>query len=368
MELSNILLPSHSVEVTVSVRDENLKATDLILRTVIETGFKDGVFKIISPIYHGKVYNFHIDEYLLVTFSSPDPSSKDLFSVKCRIVDRNFAHNLSTIKLMVVDKPTKVQRRQSFRVNIYNTYTFNFRNSNYELMTKDISSSGMLALSTIQLPSNTIIEITFDANPKPKEALDSDYQDYKIFKIRCRILDSMPQVEIRRYLNRIQFEGLTETESQFLIQYLYAKQTEILHLNPEISQKITSYFDHEDDNFIDIYSTEYKRLQVFGLIGTVGIFIAFVMLLFSRPKKMYVLDYFFDFYRPQFWKSEYLFGALIVAIIIVILDLIGLTLNLREIRKNNSTIHWPLLLTLMIALSIIIFVYIVTSINQLPLF
>lgn len=368
MELSNILLPSHSVEVTVSVRDENMKATDLILRTIIEKGYKDGVFKIVAPIYHGKVYNFHIDEYLLITFASPEPSNKDQYSVKCRVVDRHFAHNLSTLTLMVAGTPVKIQRRQSFRVNIYNTYNFTFRNSNYELISKDISSSGMLALSTVQLPKNTIIDIIFDANPKPKEDLDSDYQDYKVFRIRCKILDSMPQVEIRRYLNRIQFEGLTETESQFLIQYLYAKQTEILHLNPEISQKITNYFEHEDDNFIDITSSDYRRLQILGLLGTIGIFIAFVMLLFSRPKKMYVLDYFFDFYRPQFWRTDYLLGALIVATIIILVDLIGLALNVREIRKNNSTIHWPLLLTLMIALSILIFVYIVTSINQLPLF
>lgn len=368
MELSNILLPSHSVEVTVSVRDENLKATDLILRTIIEKGYKDGVFKIVAPIYHGKVYNFHIDEYLQITFALPDPSIKDLFSVTCRVVDRHFAHNLSTLTLMVTGTPTKIQRRQSFRVNIYNTYSFNFRNATYELVTKDISSSGMLALSTIQIPKNTILDIVFDANPKPKDDLDSDYQDYKVFKIRCKILDSMPQVEIRRYLNRIQFEGLTETESQFLIQYLYAKQTEILHLNPEISQKISSYFDHEDDHYTDIYSPEYKRLQIIGLIGTIGLFISFVMLLFSRPNKRYVLDYFFDFYRPQFWRSDYLLGAFIASLLIVLLDLVGLVLNYREIRKNNNTIHWPLLLTLILALSIMIFVYIISSVNHLPLF
>ncbi len=368
MELSKYLLPSHSVEITTSVKDENNKSQDLILRTIIERGFTDGKFNIIAPIYHGKVYNFQIDEQITVTFSLPESKSKDIYAIRCLIVDRNFEHNMSTLTLSVIGSPSKVQRRQAFRVNIFNTYPFVYRDQVFDLVSKDISSTGMLALSPIQLPKNYIFDITFDANIKSKEALNSDYTTAKVFKVRCKIIDSIPQVEIRRYLNRIQFEALTEQDSKHLIQYLYAKQTEILHLDPNSSEKINTYFEHENDYYVDSLSKEYRRLQVISLISFVSLFVSIIMLLFSRPKRMYVLDYFFDFYRPQFWHPDYLAGSMIIAIIVIFIDLIGIGLNFIEIKKNNSIIHWSLIVTLLISLSIIFFVTTIAAANSIPLF
>lgn len=368
MELSKYLLPSHSVEVTTIVQDENHKSSELILRTVIEKGLVDDSFIIIAPIYHGKIFNFQLQDVVEIAFSAPDGSSKDIYAIKCRIQHRNFSNNMSTLTLKVISEPKKIQRRQAFRVKIFATYPFKYRDSYYELVTKDISSTGLLALTTIQLQKNAIFEIDFDANIKPKDALDTDYSLSKVFKIRCKVLDSIPQVEIRRYLNRIQFEGLTETESKYLIQYLYAKQTEIMHLDPNFSQKISAYFEHESDQFEATYTKEYRRLQIFSLISLVSLFISLVMLLFSRPKKMYVLDYFFDFYRPQFWDQDYLLGSMVIACLVLLLDVIGLAFNFIEIKKNNSSLHWTLLVTLMIALGIIVFVTSIAATNGIPLF
>lgn len=368
MELSKYLLPSHSVEITVSISDENNKASNLILKSIIEKGYDEGVFKIIAPVYHGRIYNFQVDEIVSITFNSPNPIHKEFFSVNCRIKQRNFENTLSTITLEVLGNPTKVQRRQAFRVNIYNTYSFNYKGQFYDLFTKDISSNGMLALSTVQLNHNAILEIIFDANPKPKDAYDSDYSDLKVFKIRCKVLDSIPQTEIRRYLNRIKFEGLTEQESKYLIQYLYAKQTEIMHMDPTASEKIAAYFDKPLDESIDYNSKSYKKLQIISLISILPLFISIVMLLFSRPKKMYVLDYFFDFYRPQYWNQSYLKGAFIMAVLLIVIDIYGLYYNLQEIKKENRTIHWSIIITLFIAIAIVLFVLIVSFINDIPLF
>lgn len=365
MELSKYLLPSHSVEVTVTTKDEQGKANELILKTIIEQGVLEDQFKIVAPIYHGKIYNFQLGEMIQITFSTPD---KLFYGVNCLVKERHYQNNLSTLTLKIAGSPIKIQRRKAFRVNIYNTYPFSYKGQEYEMVTKDISSTGMLALSTIQLPNNTVFEITFDANPKPKGTLHFDYLESKVFKVRCKVLDSMAQTEIRRYLNRIQFEGLNEQESQLLIQYLYAKQTEILHMDPGASQKITAYFESMDYNSVDTSSKEYRRLQIMSLISIVSLFVSLVMLLFSRPKKMYVLDYFFDFYRPQFWRQDYLAGAFIAAVFVAIFDLVGLGLNLIEIKKTNTTLHWSLLVSLIISLSIIAFVLIITSINKIPLF
>ena len=368
MELEKYLLPSHSVELTVSVRDENNRVNNLILRSIIEKGLVEGVFRIIAPIYHGKVYNFHVDEIISVSFSVSESTSKDLYAINCRIIDRQNTNGLSLLTLSVLGTPSKVQRRQSFRVNIYNTYPFKLRETIYELYTKDISSSGMLALSIIQIPTGSNFEILFDANIKPKDSVESEYSDAKVFKVRCKVLDSLPQVEIRRYINRIQFEGLSESESKYLIQYLYAKQTEILHLDPNTSEKISAFFEQEDDHFTDRYSKEFTRIQIISLISLVTTFIAIVMLMFSRPKKMYVLDYFFDFYRPQYWDRDYLFGALIMSCAVIIMTLIGLYLNIIEVKKNNNTIHWMLLLTLIVCIAITITTLRISSINGFKFF
>lgn len=365
MELEKYLLPSHSVEITVAVRDENNRINNLILRSIIEKKLVEDAFRIIAPIYHGKVYNFHVDEVISVSFSVSDSTSKDLYAINCKIIDRQVLNSLSILTLKVLGKPSKVQRRQAFRVNIYNTYSFKLRETVYTLYTKDISSTGMLALSTIQMPINTVFEIQFDANIKPKDSLDSDFSQAKVFKVRCKVIDSMPQVEIRRYLNRIQFEGLSELESKYLIQYLYAKQTEILHLDPNASEKIAAFFEQDDDHYLDRNSKEYTRIQIISLISLVTTFISIVMLMFSRPKKMYVLDYFFDFYRPQYWDRDYLFGAFIMASIVIIINLFGLFLNVIEIKKNNNTIHWMLLLTLIICIAIVITALRASSINGL---
>ncbi len=368
MELEKYLLPSHSVEITVSVRDENNRVNNLLLRSIIEKGLVEGVFRIIAPIYHGKVYNFHVDEVITISFSVSDSTSKDLYAINCRIIDRQNTNNLSILTLSVLGSPSKVQRRQSFRVNIYNTYSFKLREAVYDLYTKDISSSGMLALSTIHIPAGSVFEILFDANIKPKDSVESDYSEAKVFRVRCKVLDSLPQVEIRRYLNRIQFEGLSESESKYLIQYLYGKQTEILHLDPNTSEKIAAFFEKDDDHYTDRYSKEFTRIQIISLISLVTTFISIVMLMFSRPKKMYVLDYFFDFYRPQYWDQDYLFGALIMASAVIIMTLIGLFLNIVEVKKNNNTIHWMLLFTLIICIAITITTLRISSINGFGLF
>jgi c-di-GMP-binding flagellar brake protein YcgR len=365
MELEKYLLPSHSVEITVTIRDENNRINNLILRSIIEKGLVDNVFRIIAPIYHGKVYNFHVDEVISVSFSVSDSTNKDLYSVNCKIIDRQVINSLSLLTLQVISKPSKVQRRQAFRVNIYNTYPFKLRDNIYELYTKDISSTGMLALSTTHVPTGTVFEILFDANIKPKDSIDSEYSEAKVFKVRCKVIDSMPQVEIRRYLNRIQFEGLSEVESKFLIQYLYAKQTEILHLDPNASEKIIAFFEQDDAYQPDRNSKEFMRIQIIGLISLVTTFIAIVMLMFSRPKKMYVLDYFFDFYRPQFWDRDYLFGAFILASVVILINLVGIFLNVLEIKKNNNTIHWMLLITLIVCIAIVITTLRISNINGL---
>lgn len=368
MELSNYLLPTHSVEITVSIRDEMNKASDLILKTIIESNFEEGTFKVFAPVYHGKVYNFLSNETVMVTFSSPDATSKEIYSMRCKVLHKTFENNTSLVTLKTTSPPVKVQRRQAFRVNIYNTYAFRYRGSAYELITKDISSTGILGLSTVQFKTGDLFEISFDANIKPKDTPHFDYSEQKVFTIKCRVLDSMPQTEIRKYLNRIQFFGMTEQESKYLIQYLYAKQSEMIHIDPNSSQKIQSYFENNSGADSIPPSDRNNKIQILGLVNYLLLFISIVMILFSRPEKMYVLDYFFDFYRPQFWDARYLFGAFVAAVMVMVISFIGIVINLKEVVQKKDRLHMSVITTLTLSTIIIAIVAIIASVNQLALF
>lgn len=368
MELTHYLLPTHSVEITVSIRDELNKASDLILKTIIESQYEAGTFKIFAPVYHGKIYNFLTNETVMVTFSSPDASSKDIFSMRCKVLHKTFENNTSLITLKSTSPPIKVQRRQAFRVNIYSTYSFRFKSDHYDLITKDVSSTGILGLTTAQFKTGDQFEIRFDANIKPKDALYSDYSELKVFNIKCRILDSMPQTEIRKYLNRIQFFGMSEQESKYLIQYLYAKQSEMIHIDPNSSQKIQSYFDNSNGADTIPPSGRAHKIQILGLVNYFLLFISIIMLLFARPKKMYVLDYFFDFYRPQFWDTPYLLGAFIAALIVMAFSVIGIVINLRDVAQKKDRLHMSVVTTLTLSTMIIAITAVIASVNQLALF
>lgn len=368
MELSNYLLPTHSVEITVSIRDEMNKASDLILKTIIESEYEGGTFKVFAPVYHGKVYNFLSNETVMVTFSSPDATSKEIYTMRCKVLHKTFENNTSLVTLKTTSPPVKVQRRQAFRVNIYNTYPFRYRNAQYELITKDISSTGILGLTTVQFKTGDQFEIRFDANVKPKDTMFAEYSELKVFNIKCRILDSMPQTEIRKYLNRIQFFGMSEQESKYLIQYLYAKQSEMIHIDPNSSQKIQSYFENSEGADSIPPSNYINKIQILGLVNYFLLFISIVMLLFARPKQMYVLDYFFDFYRPQFWDARYLFGAFVASLIVMIISFIGILINLKDVAQKKDRLRMSVVITSVLATVIVAVIGIIASVNQLALF
>ncbi len=68
MELKNILLPAHSIEISVEVNDDSGNAHVKFLKTVVETGYKDGNFRVVAPILHGNIYNFHSGDLIDVLF------------------------------------------------------------------------------------------------------------------------------------------------------------------------------------------------------------------------------------------------------------------------------------------------------------
>lgn len=349
MELKKILLPAHSIEISVEEKDDSGNTNIKLLKTVVETGYEDGSFRAVAPILYGHIYNFRIGDLIDVIFLLKD-ENKGIFSISCRVTDRTLEENLSIIALDVLTEPKKIQRRQAFRVNIFNTYVIKYRGSERALVSKDISSTGMLALTNSYMKPSDTFELLFDANISGS---DQENNPDKIFRIKCRVLESTAEPEIRRYSNRIRFEGMSPTESKYLLQYLYAKQTEIIQSLPEHENYLDKLFSDKSSDRRKKMDRIQKRVHVIGFINLFVVFLAFIFLLFAQPAPIYGLDRFFEYYRPKVWHIGYLRAALGSASFAVLLGLSGLVMNAMRLKRKNDTLNSGVIVSMILSLVII---------------
>ncbi|GAU77211.1 PilZ domain-containing protein [Fusibacter sp. 3D3] len=368
MDLKEFLLPSRSIEVAITTEDENHKPAILRLKTVIETGYENGFFKIIAPMHHGRLYNFREDELLTITFTTQNDQKKDAFDIKCRVVSREHKGALYTITLRSTSEPQKVQRRQAFRVNIFNTYTFLYKDQQQQLVTKDISSTGLRGLTTMQMFKEDTFDIQFDGNTKDPTEIDPELYAQKVFTIKCRVIDCMPQVEIRRYMQRIQFVEMTASQSKYLIQYLYAKQAEIIFTegsDTDQRAQMDQYFNAQNEN-VQVEDATTRRIQLISLISLFVFFFSIVFLLYAQPKPVYGLDRFFDYYRVQAWNSTYYLLALFSSITNIFIGIYGIILNSTKIKSQKD--HFNRLLIVTLTLNFIFIIVLVYLFTTVPIF
>ncbi|MBE0449261.1 MAG: PilZ domain-containing protein [Clostridia bacterium] len=364
MELKKILLPAHSIEISVEEKDESGNSNVKLLKTVVETGYEDGNFRVVAPILHGYIYNFHPGDLIDVLFLLKD-ENKGIFTISCRVTERSFEDDLSIISLAVLSEPKKIQRRQAFRVNIFNTYVFKYRGSERVLVSKDISSTGMLALTNSYMKPSDTFELLFDANISGS---DHENSPDKIFRIKCRVLESTAEPEIRRYSNRIRFEGMSPTESKYLLQYLYAKQTEIIQSMPEYENYLDKLFSDKSSDRRKNMDRIQKRVHIIGFLNLFIIFLAFVFLLFAQPAPIYGLDRFFDYYRPKVWNIGYLRAALGSASLAVLMGLAGIMMNATRLKRKNDTLNSGIIVSLILGIVIIGFMLYFIVVNDLIIF
>lgn len=367
MDLKKFLLPSRSVEVAITTIGEDQKPTITRLKTVIETGYENGFFKIITPVLHGRLYNFRVDDDITITFTTQAEQSsdqaadkkveqkKDAFDIKCRVVSRDQKKGMYTITLKVTSSPQKVQRRQAFRVNIFNTYSFKYMDKNCEIVSKDISSTGMRGLTTMQMSKNDEFTIMFNANTKDKSDVDPDTYSMRVFPIRCRVIDCMPQSEIRRYMQRIQFLDLTHQQSKFVIQYLYAKQSEIIFTEGSDSsqrEKMDELFNSLNSRY-GVDDDETRLIQLLGLINLFVFFLAFVLFFFAQPQSVYGVDRYYNYFKSQLWNANYFMLSLISTLLGIGIGIYGLIKNAQKMKTDP--IPFSRLLIATISFHIILF-------------
>lgn len=327
MNLSKILLPSHSVEIKVMHENEEGKPSELHLNTIISEGLDKDLFTILTPVYKGVNFNLHLQDQIDVLFKAQSDASMDVYAIKCEVIQRRVQEGMPQIVLKRIGEPKKVQRRQAFRINIYNTYKLYNSENTFEVSTKDISSTGMLALSSKKMPQGDIFTFQMDTNTVAKD--QAQYKKNKIIEIECKILGSSYDSEIRKHLNRIQFLNLSPAQNQLILQYLYAKQAEILRAQPkrgnQISTPTSSRF-HED--WLKLPS----KVQILSLTAMILTFFAGMFIVFAQPESIYGLDIFWHNVKHTSWNPFYLGASILTSLILLVIC----AFYQSELKKNDS--------------------------------
>jgi c-di-GMP-binding flagellar brake protein YcgR len=343
MDLTKMLLPSRSVEVSLLSKDRTEHSDRILLKTIIESGFDGHQFKIVAPIYHGNIYPIHHGDLLDIICSTNDADhTKGIYSLKCKVISRSITELFSVLSLEVIEEPKKIQRRQAFRVKVFNVYKFMYKQSEVEMVTKDISSTGMLSITTFQMKTDDLFSIDFDTNPLPKEYHSKE----KVISVRCRVLDSLPEPEIRRFINRIVFEGLNASDSKLILQYLYHKQTEIIHLEPNHESYFQKNYTESQSDRRTIVDPLMFRVQIMGLINLILVFLSFIFMLLAQPEPIYGLDRFFRYYRPEIWNSNYTTAGIVASISSILIGLIGLMMNAQRMKRKGDAYNRAIIISL----------------------
>jgi hypothetical protein len=216
------------------------------------------------------------------------------------------------------------------------------------------------------MAKDDVFEIEFDANVIDPEAYEHKPDPNRKFRINCRVIDAMPQTEIRRYMLRIQFLDLSNEQTKMIIQYLYAKQAEVIAYDTSLSAQrdqlehlIEGSDDRRrgDDKII-------KRYQMIGLLNFVVVFFAVIFILFAQPKPIYSLDKFFNIRRAKYWDATYFTTSLTLTLIAIGFGGYGLILNGTRMKRSTDHFSASLVATLLIALVLLfISVYLLSTQN-----
>lgn len=321
MDLHKTLKPSHSVELAVRIKNAHNEIT--YLKSMLESGYEQGLVKIIIPIYDGRSYNFHVGEQFDLIFKSGTDKTSNVYKIPCEVVKRMIEHNMPIVLVKKIGDYEKIQRRQSFRLNIYQTYTFHFNENDYELETKDLSSTGMLALTTFKLHPDDYFDFTIDTNIHTQT--HPQYDVNKRFKLICRVIDCTFDEEVRKYYVRIQFVDVTNSQSQFLLQYLYHKQTEIYSIQHGFTTNDAALSKEE---IVTLLAEEQKANQgrLLHVINTFLLALSSIFYFLARPADAYSMEVYYRVFIPFNWNKNYLIGAGFTSLLVMAISVYAMSL------------------------------------------
>ena len=354
MDLQSVLKPGKQVEL--NIQDSNGDVHKL--KTLVESGFKDNSFGVISPIHEGSYYPLHTNDKLEVTFDvvlEDNVKKKDVYKMKVMVLERKKIDSHSVIILSKISSPSKIQRRNTYRLHILKHITYEFEGKTNDILLKNISATGLRGIIEERVTAGAEIEIELDLEN------EADNMKIKSKVIACDpVANSMIQHDLR-----LQFLDLTNAEKNMITNFIFRKQ----------SEAIRKTVDTEGRSKFEEMSYGYNRNKRHGgdfivrtvpILGLVTWFITLAivaLIVESRPEQMYNLDIYFNYYKRGTWREDLLATAFLVALFEAVICSVGLFMNSQRMKREGDYYNRGLIFNLVFSLLIIV-MYIIFLLAQ----
>jgi c-di-GMP-binding flagellar brake protein YcgR len=186
----------------------------------VEDIFGDNKLKIAAPIAEGKIVPLSIDKkYKLVIYAD-----KGLYETTMKVTQRITSGIMNYLKIDLLSKLEKVQRREYFRFNCIIPFTFKKVNDEgcaTEGVVKDISGGGLKFITNGQLRSHEYIETYVPLH------------DNHIQCIGIVLYANKSNAEMFKNEYRIEFTKIADSAREKIIKYTFDEQRRWLQKDKE---------------------------------------------------------------------------------------------------------------------------------------
>jgi len=343
MNLEEILKSSKSIEI--SVYDNILG--ELNFHTLIDVGFQyvNNSFSVVAPTYQGENYHFHNNDIISIYFISMVKNTKKVFSFKAKVLHRTKENNFIEIVIQKKSEVEQIQRRSAFRLPITKNIIVNVDDKEYEVLSKDISASGLRFIINKKLKAGSKLDVKINFEDEIQITAEGNVIESFLLK------DSS-----MKYDTKIEFAGLKNSEKDKLMNYVFSKQIEML--------KKTTNSDAADNIYHMIYGEyEEKRngpdtiLDIIHGIKYASMGLLFLIIVFfikAMPETSYGIGRFFRHaYRVQ-WDSSVLNLTFTIATIQFASTSIGLYLNSKRMKRKTDKYNITMIFNFIISIFVII--------------
>ncbi len=154
-----------------------------------------------------------------------------LMQFKGKVVEDVDVDGIVCVKLELLNKGKKIQRREFFRYTMNTAFPifrknikgkFNINRAHLGII-NDIGAGGLRFVSNVELQKGEVINIQLP--------LEDEY-----FIGNCRVLyiDKTPEASIYKYQYRVKFDDLSEDEKEEIVQFIFNEQKKTLASNANI--------------------------------------------------------------------------------------------------------------------------------------
>ncbi|MCH4890756.1 flagellar brake protein [Acidaminobacter sp. JC074] len=313
------------------------------LKTIVEDLTSESVLKLFSPVFQGKPYPLRIGEgfNLITVYKYPTVDKYDIFSCRCKVIDRERDGNISTVTIQKNGSFKAIQRRNYFRLPLIKNMKLNYDGDEIDMLSKDLSANGIRGYINKKIPASSEITLMLDV-------------DEKILELKTKVIECNPDPDhTYRYELRGSFVNIKNSQISLLLKYIFAKQSEAIRKQVEMDDYV-SILD-TDQHYSDFFSMSNleKIIRISPILTWVITLISYSYLMNAFRDNNKGINFFFGEFTRSF-KPEYLMTANQVAWILLFCIGIGFSMNNLFNKKPKNVINIQYLIQLMLALGVIV--------------